>query len=138
MSAMTGGCLCGAVRYEATGEPLTALRCHCRDCQYLSGGEPLAEVVVPASALAVTRGKPAVFRTAANSGAGVRRSFCPACGTPLFAGIEAHPDAVAVTIGSLDDPARHPPTVHVWTASAQPWHRIDPARPAFERNPPFE
>lgn len=136
MSTIKGGCLCGAVRYAASSDPLLSVRCYCRDCQYLSGGEPAAAVVVPASSLVVTQGEPTVFRTEADSGSRVFRSFCPACGTPLFAGNKAHPEAVAIKLGSLDDPARHPPTGQIWTASAQPWHHIDPAVPAFEGNPP--
>ncbi|HEY0526973.1 MAG TPA: GFA family protein [Stellaceae bacterium] len=134
---ISGGCLCGAVRFEAAGEPLVSLKCHCRDCQYLSGGEPADAVVMPSQAVTVVKGEARAYWTRADSGNRVYRSFCATCGTPLFAGNEAHPEAIAIKTGALDEPARFPPKGHIWTASAQPWHHIDPALPSFDRNPPF-
>ncbi|MFM0728979.1 GFA family protein [Paraburkholderia sediminicola] len=136
MAKITGGCLCGAVRYESDGTPLMSLRCHCRDCQYLSGGEPADALVVPAASLKRIKGEERVYWTEANSGTPVFRSFCEVCGTPLYAGNSAHTDAIAIKLGSLDEPALYPPTGHIWTSSAQLWHYIDPAQVAFERNPP--
>jgi hypothetical protein len=136
MTRITGGCLCGAVRYESGGPALMALRCHCRDCQYLSGGEPADALVVPSASLRRVKGEDRSYWAHADSGTRVFRSFCAQCGTPLFAGNTAHPEAIAIKLGSLDEPSKYPPTSHIWTASAQSWHYIDPQQPAFERNPP--
>ena len=95
MTRITGGCLCGAVRYESGGPALMALRCHCRDCQYLSGGEPADALVVPSASLRRVKGEDRFYWTHADSGTRVFRSFCAQCGTPLFAGNTAHPEAIA-------------------------------------------
>jgi len=132
---VSGGCLCGQIRFDVNMDTFLTLRCHCRDCQYVSGGEPAAVVAVPADSVRVALGAPRVFRSSADSGAGVYRSFCENCGTPLFAGNELHPETVAIKIGSLDDPSRFTPAYHIWTSSAQPWHHIDAAKPAFLKSP---
>jgi hypothetical protein len=135
MASIDGGCLCGAIRYEIESDSSLAAFCHCRDCQYVSGGAPAAVVVFPSDAVRVVRGKERVFWNKADSGARVYRSFCDNCGTPLFAGNELHPKSVVVKLGSLDDPSRFAPLCHIWTSSAQPWHHIDPAKPAFPKSP---
>lgn len=137
MAGFSGGCLCGAIRYEVTEDPIVAMRCHCRDCQYVSGGEPADVVVVPSASVCIVRGNARRYWKNADSGVRVYRSFCPKCGTPLFAGIERHPEVVAIKIGSLDEPGRYPPGGHIWTASAQSWHCVDPSEPAFANNPPL-
>ena len=83
-SPMTGGCLCGAVRYECTGEPVFALLCHCRDCQRQSGSAYAAAVRVPAASFRVTQGEPKLYVKTADSGNQVSRAFCPECGCMLF------------------------------------------------------
>jgi hypothetical protein len=128
-----GGCLCGKIRYEADGESFIAVRCHCRDCQYISGGEPAVVIAVARGALRI-QGEPRVFRSKADSGVAVFRSFCANCGTPLFAGNENNSGFIAVKLGSLDDPPKFAPAIHTWTSSAQPWHHIDPDAPAFSKN----
>lgn len=133
MATISGGCLCRQIRYEAEGQPFIALRCHCRDCQYVSGGEPAAVVSFPRSAIRV-EGEPRVFWSRADSGVGVFRSFCANCGTPLFAGNDQRTEFVAIKLGSLDDPSQFTPAAHIWTSSAQPWHHIDPNAPAYSRN----
>ncbi|HEX5514804.1 MAG TPA: GFA family protein [Gammaproteobacteria bacterium] len=132
-----GGCLCGEVRYRVDGEPLAGMACHCRDCQYLSGGGEANVVVVPRQTLSVTAGKDRVFRSTAESGTEVWRSFCPTCGTPLFAGNAKSSEFVAVKAGSLDDPALFTRQGHVWVSSAPAWHLMEPGLPTAEKNPSF-
>ena len=134
MGKISGGCLCCRIRFEAEGEPLIAVRCHCRDCQYVSGGESAVAIVFPSDKVRCVKGEPHVFRSEADSGAGVYRSFCAECGTPLFAGNEQRPEGVVVKLGSLDEPAKYTPALHIWTASAQPWHHIDHSAPKFPKN----
>jgi hypothetical protein len=112
---MTGGCLCGAVRYESTGEPGFALLCHCRDCQRQSGSAFAAGWRVPAAGFRVTQGEPKLYVRAADSGNEITRAFCPDCGTMLFLRVSARPDLVAIRVGTLDDPsAPKPPFMVVW------------------------
>jgi hypothetical protein len=130
---ITGGCLCGKIRYEADVEWFLAVRCHCRDCQYVSGGEPAAVLSVVRGALRV-QGEPRVYLSKGNSGVAVFRSFCADCGTPLFAGNDKNA-GFAIKLGSLDEPSEFAPAVHVWTSSAQPWHHIDTnASVVFSKN----
>jgi hypothetical protein len=131
----TGGCLCGQIRYEVDSDTFIAVRCHCRDCQYVSGGEPTVAVAFPSNAVRTVKGLARVFNTYADSGTRVFRAFCADCGTPLFSGSEGNPEMIGVKIGSFDDPSRFPPAYHIWVSSAQPWHHIDPTKPAFPKNP---
>lgn len=136
MTLLAGGCLCRAIRYEATGEPIAAVACHCRDCQYLSGGGPTFVLLVPRASVTVTAGTPSTYWSRSDAGSRVGRHFCGQCGTPLFGESAAFPEIIGIRAGSLDDPGRFRPGAHMWVSSAQPWHGIDPALPRFEKNPP--
>ena len=136
MAEITGGCLCGRICYRISATPLAALACHCRDCQYVSGGAEANVFILSVAALTV-EGAPKRFESRADSGNTVWRSFCPDCGTPLFAGNDAHPELVSVKVGSCDDPSSFAPQAHIWTASAPPWHRMDEALPKLPGNPPL-
>lgn len=136
MAELTGGCLCGAIRYSINAEPVMSGACHCRDCQYASGGSAAFVMIFPKSAVRLTKGTPRSYSSLAESGNRVRRSLCESCGTPLFGENEStFAGFVAVRVGSLDDPSVFRPIGHAWTSSAQPWHSIDPALPKWEKNP---
>src|SRR5665213_1843471 len=79
-----GGCRCGAVRYEVSAEPIAVMDCHCRDCQYASGGSHTTAVVVPGGSFKLTKGTPKRFTVTGDTGKEVTRSFCGDCGSPLF------------------------------------------------------
>jgi hypothetical protein len=131
----TGRCLCGAVAFELTAEPQMLAFCHCRDCQYISGGEPAAVAVAPAGTFRVTQGELKAYRSKAQSGAMADRHFCAACGTHVVSRLDGGP-FLAVKVGTLDDVPPLQPQMELWTASAQPWaHRPDVAL-SFEQNPP--
>ena len=132
---LTGGCQCGAVRYVITAEPLTAATCHCRDCQYASGGAAAHALLVAPDALLVLQGWAHEHTYQGNSGNTVMRSFCPDCGTPLFGRTEGA-QYVIVKAGSLDDPGMFQPRLSLWTESAPPWHHLDKTVPSYERNSP--
>ncbi|HTQ13110.1 MAG TPA: GFA family protein [Rhizomicrobium sp.] len=137
VAPFAGGCLCGAVRYESAAEPVAFMLCHCRDCQYISGGEPAAVAVVPKAAFRVCQGEPELrtYAVAGESGKKVTRAFCGTCGTPLFSDLEGMPHLWAIKAGSMDDPSWLKPTAFIWTRSAQPWAHLDPALPKFEKQP---
>jgi hypothetical protein len=131
-----GGCLCGAVRYEVSAEPFAVMNCHCRDCQYTSGGAFSTVAVVPAAAFKLTKGTPRRFTVKGDSGKEVTRSFCDTCGTPVF----SEPPGGAIMVvkaGTLDDPSWLKMGGALYTKSAQPWAHIDPNLPAFEKMPPM-
>ncbi|MDE3081186.1 MAG: GFA family protein [Paracoccaceae bacterium] len=136
MAEIVGQCLCGAVHYRIDATPVFAAACHCRDCQYVSGGAESNVLIVPAAALRV-EGQVRRYESLADSGARVWRSFCPDCGTPLFAGNADHGEVVAVKAGSLADPATFRRQAHIWTGSAPPWHLMEEDLPRFPANPPL-
>jgi hypothetical protein len=135
MTALTGGCLCKAIRYEAIAEPLISGACHCRDCQYVSGGAPANVMVIPSAALSVTSGTPHAYWSISDKGNRVARYFCADCGTPLFGQSTAHLEFIAIKVGSLDDPSWFRPGGNLWASSAQPWNHLDPGLPKWDKDP---
>lgn len=128
----TGGCACGAVRYQCNVEPVMAINCHCRDCQRGSGSAYASGIFVPADSVTFTKGTPKYYRSVADSGQGVGRGFCAECGSPIAATQDAFP-VLILYAASLDDPSWHRPTMHIFTASAQPWDHMDPSLPRYAR-----
>jgi hypothetical protein len=123
---LTGGCLCGAIRY-AVSQPVTELRaCHCRHCQKASGAGGGVNAVVPAASFRITQGTPKLYVDTAASGNRLNRHFCGACGSPIYSQREKHPEFVVIRGGSFDDSDNMRITAHIWTASARPWSHIDP------------
>ena len=130
---LTGGCYCGAVRYEAEGEPMMKAQCHCRECQYITGGAPNMFMVVPPDAFHYTKGTPKEF-TRKDLATPVTRQFCPECGTHLAT--KPPRPVVVVKIGTLDDPKLYGgPQMAIFTIDKQPFHQIPDGLPAFERMP---
>lgn len=130
-----GGCLCGQIRYRLKGDILGAASCHCRDCQYVCGGAPSYVVLSTTNALTITAGEPAAYQSKADSGATRRRSFCPNCGTPLFADNSAFPGVVSIKAGSLDKAEVFKPTAQFWVKSAPHWHNISQELAIFPTGP---
>jgi len=128
-AGFSGGCACGAVRYECGAEPLFSVNCHCRDCQRETGSAFAPILAVLKSAFTLTRGKPTVFELTADSGQKTRRFFCAECGSPLFGEPGSRPDIVTIRVGSLDDPSGFQPSQDIYTASAQPWDYMNPTLP---------
>jgi hypothetical protein len=120
---LSGGCACGAVRYEAKAAPLVMLNCHCRDCQRATGSAYAAIVVVPRATVRI-EGELRYHRAIGDSGKAVERGFCPSCGSPVAARLEKLPDILGLQAGSLDDPSLHRPAMDLFTASAQPWDHM--------------
>jgi len=128
----TGGCACGAIRYESKTEPVMMLHCHCRDCQRASGGPFSSFVIVPAEAFTLLQGSPRFHASPSERGGMTRRGFCPDCGVPVVVKPDAVPQFVAIRTASLDDPSWFKPQADVWTADAHPWDQMDRTLPKFE------
>jgi len=135
---LTGGCSCGAICYECTAEPLMMLKCHCRDCQHVTGGGFAAAVLVPAEAFRLTRGQLRYHFTPRLGGDRHKRGFCPECGSRITGGeFDEHPTGfVGINAGSLDYPSWFRPQMDIFVSDAQPWDQMDPAIPKFEQYPP--
>ena len=134
----TGGCSCGAIRYECSVEPILSGNCHCRDCQRASGGAYSATMIIPKAAFTVTKGQPKHHDVTAKNGLTARRFFCADCGSPLFAHPPSLPDCIGLRAGSLDDPSVYQPTMDIFTDSAQPWDYLNPDIPKFGQQPTDE
>ena len=130
---MTGGCLCGAVRYRITARPKLQLACHCKNCQRVSGSAFSLSCLVPHEAFTL-EGELKLYVGEADSGNKTRRWFCPTCGTGIYVEVAARPDAVALRAGTLDDASWFKPRVNLWTDSKQDWVPIDPKCKNFPRN----
>ena len=133
----TGGCACGAVRYESTAEPVFMLNCHCRDCQRSSGGPFSSFVVVPKETFKVVKGALRFYGSPSEAGGLTQRGFCPECGTPVAGNPDVAPHITAIRVASLDDPSGFQPQAEVWACDAQPWDQLNPALPKFEKYPPM-
>jgi hypothetical protein len=130
----TGGCACGAIRYEFAGEPAMAGHCQCRDCQKKTGTGH-ASLMVFRWAEPKVAGQPKVFEHIADSGATVSDSFCPNCGTPVFRGYASNPNMLSIYVGSLDDPSRFSPQFVIYASRAHAWDYLDPKLPRFPTQP---
>ena len=134
-TVFSGGCLCGAIRYESTAEPVMAGHCQCADCRRLTGTGHASFIFVPKGAFTLSR-EPVYHERRADSGNTVRRGFCGACGSPVIGDNSGWPDVYAVPAGSLDDPDVFKPRFVVYTSSRQPWDSVDPDLTAFPKMPP--
>jgi hypothetical protein len=114
-----GGCLCGAVRFKAEGEPLNVRICHCRNCQKAMGSPYFARALFPQTALTV-EGATSRYPTSPR----LERVFCPKCGTRLFAW-RTDGSVAGVALAGFDDRNAFQPTEHIWTSSKMDWVRID-------------
>ncbi|HLP25044.1 MAG TPA: GFA family protein [Acidobacteriota bacterium] len=135
---LQGGCVCGAVRYESRAEPIATLKCHCRDCQRVSGSPHVCAVLFPTDAFRFTRGQPKYFCTAGADGGRHQRGFCADCGSRLTGGENPDQPAgfVGVTVGSLDDASWFRPQMELWLSDAHSWDPPQAGIPHFVENPP--
>jgi hypothetical protein len=134
----TGGCICGAIRYECSAEPILMFNCHCRDCQQASGGAFVSGLLLPLSAFRLTKGQLRHHYTPSAAGGRHKRGFCAECGSRVTGGENdgRTTGLIAVTAGSLDDPGWFCPKVDIWTSDAQPWDFMNPDLHKFPEYPP--
>lgn len=129
---LTGGCRCGAVRYEAGGDPVHHALCHCADCRASSGAPAVAWIAVPAPAFRVTQGE---ARSYNGSGESIRY-FCGTCGTGLYFINDAMlPGIVDIQSATLDDTGRHAPGAQIQVAERLGWMADLNDLPCFDRYP---
>ncbi|MET3493442.1 GFA family protein [Variovorax boronicumulans] len=132
----TGGCACGAIRYEISAEPVFQNDCQCLDCQQASGTGHGSYLTFARGGVKQT-GKAALWDMVADSGNVKTRAFCPACGSPVYLSFAAMPDIFTVHAASLDDPGRYRPQAVTYTVRGHAWDALDTALPKFEKMPPM-
>lgn len=134
--AYTGGCACGAVRYEIPAEPMVMADCQCRDCQRRSGTGHGSYLTFAGRKDVKISGRATHWDLVADSGNVKIHAFCPVCGTPVYLTFSFMPDLFTVHAASLDEPDRYSPQMVFYKARGHAWDFIDPALTAFERMPP--
>jgi hypothetical protein len=122
LASFDGGCTCRAVRYRMTSTPLFVHCCHCRWCQRESGSAFALNAMIEAGRVQLLQGEVEVINTPTLSGKGQKIARCPSCRIALWSNYAGAGDAIRfVRVGTLDEPERVPPNIHIFTASKQPW-----------------
>ena len=129
---LDGGCTCGLVRYRMRAPPLFVHCCHCRWCQRETGSSYALNAMIEADRVTLLANSPEIVMTPSESGEGQKIARCPACRIAVWSHYAGAGDAVAfVRVGTLDEPDRLPPDIHIFTMSKQPWVVLPPGIPAM-------
>ena len=127
MSQLEGGCSCGEVRYRLTSDPLFVHCCHCRWCQRETGASFALNALIEADRVQLIQGEVEVINTPSNSGKGQKISRCPRCRIAVWSNYAGAGDTIHfIRVGTLDQPDRLAPDIHIYTASKQPWVVLPP------------
>lgn len=131
MSDLEGGCACGEVRYRLTSAPMFVHSCHCLNCQRQTGTAFVLNMLIEASRVQLLGGAPTAVPVPRENG--LHRIFrCPTCQVAVWSEYGGRSEVLFVRAGTLDDPARVSPDVHIYTRSKLPWITLPAAVPAFE------
>ena len=128
-----GGCTCRHVRYRLTSRPLFVNCCHCTWCQRETGSAFAVNAMIESDRVLLLAGEPECVDTPSNSGKGQKIWRCPKCCVAVWSNYAGAGDAVRfVRVGSLDEPARLPPNIHIFTTTKQPWVLFPPGMPVVD------
>jgi hypothetical protein len=130
MQVNEGGCLCSAIRFRISGEPIFSDICHCATCRRAAGSPAVAWLTFDRGQVEILTGHPRTYR----SSQGVIRQFCGACGSPLFYETVTAPTTIDITTVSLDNPNLFPPTFEVWLEHRVPWQSVGQDRAQYPRS----
>ena len=122
-----GGCLCGALRYTSSAEPIEAGYCHCRMCQKLSGAAVLPWASFSTSSFRYTEGQPKIYTSSAHG----QREFCAECGSQIAFRATDTDKTVEINVGTLDDPGVVTPQYHIWCNSQVSWFDTQDELPRY-------
>ena len=131
---ISGGCYCGSLRYEANGDVEASIQCHCRECQYITGGNPNVIMIMPLSGFVFVKGIPKTFKKKDIEKA-VTRLFCENCGTGIGTKNPNRPNSIILKVGTFDDPSIFKPDIAIFTIDKQKFHYIEDGLKSFERRP---
>ena len=132
---LTGGCLCGAVRYKVSADLIFSGKCYCDDCRKTSGSGHGSIYAVPEPSVTIT-GKLTEFKKAGGSGQAITRRFCPVCGSRISATAAVMPGVMMITASTLDEPEKFKSQMSIFTAHAPSWDRPPADAPSFPGMPP--
>jgi len=134
MATITGGCLCGAVRYTADADPSSVTVCHCLDCQKFTGSAFAALVAVQKDAMTI-EGRLKTFSSPGGSGQPLLRHFCPECGSSIAEESARRPQMMILNVGTFDDPSVAKPGREIFRDGAWTWFHCDGDMPRFAKGP---
>ena len=129
-----GGCYCGQIRYESKGKVQASLQCHCRECQYITGGNANVLMIMPLGEFQFVSGKPQEFKRN-DIEKGVTRLFCGKCGTAIGTRSPMRPESIILKVGTFDDPSVFEPEIAIFTIDKQKFHHIGDNLKCFEKRP---
>ena len=129
----TGGCVCGQVRYECAAAPLMMVKCHCRDCQRVSGGPYAPAIIVPLKAFRIAKGALQHHTTPSMKDGHNLRGFCAKCGSRLTGAESPEGGIIGILASSLDDPSWFKPTMDIFVGDAQPWDIMNESVPKHQQ-----
>ncbi len=132
MQINQGGCLCSAIRFRVSGEPIYSSICHCATCRRASAAPTVAWLTFDRGQIEILSGQPRVYR----SSLGVVRQFCGTCGSQLSYEQADRPTTIDITTASMDNPNLFPPTMEVWLEHRLLWQAADAARAHYLRGSP--
>lgn len=122
---ITGGCQCGALRYQIVAPPLMIYACHCANCQRISGSAFGLATTITETSLEFTTGEPKKVTWQSDSGNERYGTFCGRCGCRIAHGQTPSNGFLSLRAGTFDDPSWIVPSGHIWTRSAQPWFEFN-------------
>ena len=131
---ISGGCYCGSLRYESVGDIEASIQCHCRECQYITGGNPNVIMIMPLNGFEFVKGVPKTFKRKDIENA-VTRLFCENCGTGIGTKNPNRPNSIILKVGTFDDPSIFKPDIAIFTIDKQKFHYIENGLKSFERRP---
>ena len=134
-----GRCHCGYITYEADIDPEKILICHCTDCQTLSGSAFRVVTYTREDAFKLLSGELKIYVKTAESGSKRPQSFCPECGTPIYAtAVGDGPKVYSIRVGSIRQRDQIIPHAQVWSRSSQAWTAKVGTMRKFEKQPPID
>jgi len=136
MTKITGGCLCGAIRYEIDGEPFRIANCHCDDCRKATGSAYATNLFFKEEQIKILQGTPKKFEHLADSHNTMIKEFCSDCGSQVFGSGANRPGVKNIKVGSIDDARFVKPQVNLYTAHALSCSYIDDKIDNFQGMPP--
>jgi len=135
MAKITGGCQCGAVRYETAADPAFAAHCQCNDCKKATGAGHATAAAFPDAAVTF-KGAMTTYESKTDTGGTAARTFCPKCGGRLTFRSTNMPGMVLLMAGSMDDPSQITPGAAIYNKRHLPWDHMDPKLQVAEAMPP--
>ena len=118
--SLTGGCICGQVKYQIIDKPLFTQACHCKDCKVLTGSSYVVNSSILENTL-IVEGEVSSTELKAGSGASYKTYFCTKCGTYVYADYDSAVGRLTVRTKTLDNSEKFPPQVHIFTKDKDPW-----------------